>query len=56
MKEGYGVDDGAALHFVGNKLAKLVTSSKNAKAVKVSLEDHKVVEQELETVYLGKEK
>ena len=38
------------------KLAKIVTSSKNAKAVKVSLEDHKVVEQELETVYLGKEK
>ncbi|MEQ2528254.1 peptidase E [Robertmurraya yapensis] len=51
---GYAVDDGAALHFIDDKLYQVVTSRPNAKAYRVFLEDG-VIEEELEKKYLGEE-
>ncbi|TKC18917.1 peptidase E [Robertmurraya kyonggiensis] len=52
LSTGYGVDDGAALHFIDEELHQVVTSRPNAKAYKVYL-DNGVIEEELEKTYLG---
>ena len=53
MPPGYGIGDGAALHFVGTELAEVVGSRAGARAVHVSSGEQGVVERELQTRYLG---
>lgn len=55
IKEGYGVEDGAALHFVNEELLRVVTSRVNARAFKVTPLKVDVNETVYESVYLGDE-
>src|SRR5919106_1703196 len=47
MTPGYGIGDGAALHFLGTELAEVVTSRPTARAYHVSPEGSEVTETEL---------
>lgn len=54
LAEGYGVDDGAALHFKGTELAEVVSSRPDAAAYRIARgADGKVGEEKLLTRYLG---
>jgi len=53
MAAGYGVGDGAALHFVGEELAEVVSSRPGAQATFVSVRDGGPCERELPVRYLG---
>ncbi|QED46073.1 Type 1 glutamine amidotransferase-like domain-containing protein [Cytobacillus dafuensis] len=53
MQEGYAADDGAALHFVDESLTKTVSSRPKAKAYFVKSEGRRIIETELNTIYLG---
>ena len=53
MTAGYGVDDGAALHFRGTELFDVVSSKPSAGAHRVQLVDGQVVETPLSARYLG---
>jgi dipeptidase E len=53
MLPGYAADDGAALHFCGSELARVVTSRPHARAYRVEPVGHEVVETPLPTRYLG---
>ncbi|KPB06272.1 Type 1 glutamine amidotransferase-like domain-containing protein [Bacillus sp. CHD6a] len=53
MKEGYAVDDGVALHFVNEKLLKSVSSRPKAKSYSVKVVDKKIIEDEINTIYLS---
>lgn len=53
MKQGLAVDDGVALHFVGKKLAHVVSSRPSAAAYTVKRSDSGVEETEITTQYLG---
>ncbi len=53
IQNGFAADDGAALHFVDEKLEHVVGSRPNARAYSVKLEAGNVVETPLETRYLG---
>jgi peptidase E len=53
LPAGYAADDGAALHFVGRRLHRVVSSRPSAKAYRVSMSRGEVVERELEIAYLG---
>lgn len=50
---GFAADDYAAIHFVGQKLFKCISSHKRAKAYRVQRVRGHVVEEELPTLYLG---
>jgi peptidase E len=50
---GYAADDGAALHFVGQKLERVVSSRATAKAYSVRLAGDEVEEVALKTDWLG---
>jgi dipeptidase E len=56
ISPGYAADDGVGLHFVGNKLEKIVSSRPQAKAYRVEKLDGTVTETVLEPIYLGKDK
>ena len=49
----YAADDGAALHFIGRKLRRVVTSRPGAKAYRVGKVGREVVERELEAKLPG---
>jgi dipeptidase E len=53
MPAGYGTGDGAALHFVGAELARVVTSRPHARAYHVAPDGADVIETELATHFLG---
>jgi peptidase E len=53
MPAGYGTGDGAALHFVGTTLERVVTSRPHARAYHVAPEGAEVIETELATHFLG---
>ncbi|CEG26245.1 peptidase E [Bacillus sp. B-jedd] len=53
IKEGFGVDDGAALHFINETLTYSVSSRPKAKGYFVNCVDGKIVEKEVDTKYLG---
>jgi dipeptidase E len=53
MPAGYGTGDGAALHFVGTELARVVASRPQARAFHVAPRGGEVTETELETHFLG---
>jgi peptidase E len=49
---GYALEDGAALHFVGDSVSQVVTSRSRASAFHVSCENGTVTEQSLQTRFL----
>ncbi len=54
MTPGYGVEDGAALHFVGTELEEVICSRPGARAAYVSTDTRgQVVERELPARFLG---
>ncbi|CAN5479927.1 Type 1 glutamine amidotransferase-like domain-containing protein [soil metagenome] len=53
MPAGYAADDGAAMHFVGDELHKVVSSRPNARGYSVRFDGRRVVEERLDTHYLG---
>ena len=53
MATGWGADDGTALHFVGPRLARVVSSRPNAGAYRVEAVGGEAVESPLATEYLG---
>jgi peptidase E len=53
MKPGYAADDGAALHFVGEKLAQVVASRPQARAYRIEARGERVLTTQLATRYLG---
>ena len=53
MTPGWGADDGAALHFVGPRLARVVSSRPHAGAYRVEAVGGEAVESPLATEYLG---
>jgi peptidase E len=53
MKPGYAAEDSAALHFVGTKLHRVVSSRPNAKAYRVEAVGGEIVEAGLTVDYLG---
>ena len=53
INAGYAADDGAALHYIGRRLHRVVSSRPNAKVYRVSRSGRGVIERELPTEYLG---
>jgi peptidase E len=53
MPGGYGAEDGAALHFVGRDLSRVVTSRPGARAFRFQRRRGAVVERELASDFLG---
>jgi len=53
ISEGDAADDGVALHFIGDRLEKIVSSRPNAKAYRLEKISEKVRETPLEPIYLG---
>ncbi|WP_409276177.1 Type 1 glutamine amidotransferase-like domain-containing protein [Neobacillus sp. SCS-31] len=53
IKEGYAVDDGVALHFINETLSSSVSSRPKAKAYFVKCIDSEIIENEVNTIYLG---
>ena len=53
MAPGWAADDGAALHFSGSRLARVVTSRPHASAYRVQSVAGKAIETPLATEYLG---
>jgi dipeptidase E len=53
MAPGWGADDGAALHFMGSRLARVVSSRPRAGAYRVEAVGGEAVESPLATEYLG---
>lgn len=54
LPPGYAVDDGAALHFVGRKLAGVVSSRPLAKGYRVRRVEQRAIETALPTRFLGR--
>jgi dipeptidase E len=53
LNAGYAADDGAALHFVGNKLSNTVCSRPNARVYRVERQDEGLLETPLAMEYLA---
>jgi peptidase E len=53
MPGGYAASDGAALHFIGDDLHRVVLSRREARAFHVQARDGSVTEHPLEATYLG---
>lgn len=53
LPAGYALDDGAAIHFVDNKISRIVASRPAARAYHVGLKDSEVLEESLPTEFLG---
>jgi len=53
MCEGYAAEDGAALHFEGDRLARVVTSRPSARAYRMRWTGERVSRRPLQTEYLG---
>ncbi len=53
IKHGFAADDGVALHFINEELYKVVSSRVSAKGYRVNAQYNKVMEEQLNTTYLG---
>ena len=53
MPSGYAAEDGAALHFVGTELSRVVASRAHARGYRLDVVGDRVVEMQLATAYLG---
>jgi len=55
IENGIGAEDGAAVHYIGNEILRVVTSRPGVTAYEVKKIRNKIVETPLESVFLGKE-
>jgi len=53
MRPGYAAEDGAALHFVGTELSRVVASRPEARGYRLDPLGERVVEMRIATTYLG---
>jgi peptidase E len=53
MRAGYAAQDGAALHFIGTELSRVVASRPAARGYRLDAVGERVVEMRLATAYLG---
>jgi len=53
MVSGYAAEDGAALHFIGERLSHVVASRPRARGYRLDAHADRVVEMQLATTYLG---
>jgi dipeptidase E len=53
MRSGYAAEDGAALHFVGTELSRVVASRPEARGYRLDAVGDRVVEMRIATAYLG---
>jgi len=53
MRGGYAAEDGAALHFVGEELSRVVASRPQARGYRLDVAGRRVVEMRIATTYLG---
>jgi peptidase E len=53
MRSGYAAEDGAALHFVGTELSRVVASRPAARGYRLDAIGERVVEMRIATTYLG---
>jgi dipeptidase E len=53
MRGGYAAEDGAALHFVGDELSRVVASRPEARGYRLDVVGERVVEMRIATTYLG---
>jgi dipeptidase E len=53
MRPGYAAEDGAALHFVGSELSRVVASRPEARGYRLDAMGERVVEMRIATTYLG---
>ena len=53
MRPGYAAEDGAALHFTGESLHRVVASRRSARGYRVDRVGDRVVEMQIATAYLG---
>ncbi|SOC35209.1 Type 1 glutamine amidotransferase-like domain-containing protein [Ureibacillus acetophenoni] len=53
LKQGIAADDGVGIHYVNEKIVKIISSRPNAKAYQVSISNGILVEEQLDTNYLG---
>jgi dipeptidase E len=52
---GFGVEDGAAVHFIGARPLRVITSRPFAKAYRVKRSGKEIVEEPMDSLYLGSE-
>ena len=55
IEEGFGVEDGAAVHFAGNVPIRVITSRPGVTAYKVRKVRNKITDTPMKSIYLGKE-
>jgi peptidase E len=53
MRGGYAAEDGAALHFSGEELSRVVASRPRARGYRLDLAGSRIVEMQIATTYLG---
>ena len=53
MRAGYAAEDGAALHFQGEELARVVSSRPDARGYRLDVSGRRVVEMRIATTFLG---
>ena len=53
MRAGYAAEDGAALHFTGTELSRVVASRPEARGYRLDVAGRRVVEMRIATTYLG---
>ena len=53
MRPGYAAEDGAALHFVGEELSRVVASRPAARGYRLDADGERVIEMRLATTFLG---
>jgi hypothetical protein len=53
MRPGYAAEDGAALHFIGTELSRVVSSRPAACGYRLDAEGGRVVEMRIATRFLG---
>jgi dipeptidase E len=53
VRSGYAAEDGAALHFVGTELSRVVASRPQARGYRLDVVGDRVVEMRIATTYLG---
>ncbi len=53
MRAGYAAEDGAALHFTGTELSRVVASRPEARGYRLDVAGQRVVEMRIATTFLG---
>jgi hypothetical protein len=53
MAAGYAAEDGAALHFTGQELSRVISSRPEARGYRLDVSGQRVVEMRIATTYLG---